>query len=222
MRDIYNMIIRRALSEVKKKIRPRPPGGSRFGFKPGPGSRAGGKGFVPVHERRTAGRFAEADGLPEHPPDKGHSHWRWRRYWPWPLRSLRRSVHAYRAPMTYHTAIQMRQRMRVSSSFFERKKSGECSVHSQFSSAFRDCGASRRGRTPQLNCIKPSQEYSKKRDGRMCFLLTQDAIFISKSSLHIAYMDGRRCVAQRSNCADRTAPFRRKQRQFRRKTGWVL
>lgn len=56
MRDIYNMIIRRALSEVKKKIRPRPPGGSRFGFKPGPGSRAGGKGFVPVHERRTAGR----------------------------------------------------------------------------------------------------------------------------------------------------------------------
>ena len=56
MRDIYNMIIRRALSEVKKKIRPRPPGGSRFGFKPGPGSRAGGKGFVPVHECRTAGR----------------------------------------------------------------------------------------------------------------------------------------------------------------------
>ena len=56
MRDIYNMIIRRALSEVKKKIRPRPPGGSRFGFKPGPGSRAGGKGIVPVHERRTAGR----------------------------------------------------------------------------------------------------------------------------------------------------------------------
>ena len=50
------MIIRRALSEVKKKIRPRPPGGSRFGFKPGPGSRAGGKGFVPVHECRTAGR----------------------------------------------------------------------------------------------------------------------------------------------------------------------
>lgn len=35
-------------------------------------------------------------------------------------------------------------------------------------------------------------------------------------------MDGRRCVAQRSNCADRTASFRWKQRQFRRKTGWVL
>ena len=84
------------------------------------------------------------------------------------------------SPMTYHTAIQMRQRMRVSSSFFERKKSGECSVHSQFSSAFRDCGASRRGRTPQLNCIKPSQEYSKKRDSRMCFLLTQDALCDSR------------------------------------------
>ena len=62
MRDIYNMIIRRALSEVKKKIRPRPPGGSRFGFKPGPGSRAGGKGFVPVHECRTAGRCDLFDG----------------------------------------------------------------------------------------------------------------------------------------------------------------
>ena len=34
------------------------------------------------------------------------------------------------------------------------------------------------------------------------------SIFISKSSLHIAYVDGRRCVAQRSNCADRTASFR--------------
>ena len=50
------MIIRCALPEVKKKFRPRPQGGSRFGFKPGPGSRAGGKSFVPVHERRTAGR----------------------------------------------------------------------------------------------------------------------------------------------------------------------
>ena len=76
--------------------------------------------------------------------------------------------------MTYHTAIQMRQRMRVSSSFFERKKSGECSVHSQVSSAFRDCGASRRGRTPQLNCIKPSQEYSKKETAECVYLLTQD------------------------------------------------
>ena len=83
-------------------------------------------------------------------------------------------------PISAVAAIQMRQRMRVSSSFFERKKSGECSVHSQFSSAFRDCGASRRGRTPQLNCIKPSQEYSKKRDGRMCFLLTQDALCDSR------------------------------------------
>ena len=107
MRDIYNMIIRRALSEVKKKIRPRPPGGSRFGFKPGPGSRAGGKNLLQGHERRTAGRFAEAEtGLPEHPPDKDHSHWRWRRYRPWPLRSLRRSAHAYRVPGGYwHSAL---------------------------------------------------------------------------------------------------------------------
>ena len=72
-------------------------------------------------------------------------------------------------PISAVAAIQMRQRMRVSSSFFERKKSGECSVHSQFSSAFRDCGASRRGRTPQLNCIKPSQEYSKKETAECVF-----------------------------------------------------
>lgn len=48
------------------------------------------------------------------------------------------------------------------------------------------------------------------------------SIFISKSSLHIARASSRRCIAQRSNCADRTASFRWKQRQFRRKTGWVL
>ena len=123
MRDIYNMIIRRALSEVKKKIRPRPPGGSRFGFKPGPGSRAGGKGFVPVHERRTAGRFAEADGLPEHPPDEHGA--------PGVFSGqggvLRQTASS---PMTYHTAIQMRQRMRVSSSFSEQKRCGERSAHS--------------------------------------------------------------------------------------------
>ena len=33
-------------------------------------------------------------------------------------------------------------------------------------------------------------------------------IFISKSSLHIARASSRRCIAQRSNCADRTASFR--------------
>ena len=48
------------------------------------------------------------------------------------------------------------------------------------------------------------------------------SIFISKSSLHIARASSRRCIAQRSNCADRAASFRWKQRQFRRKTGWVL
>ena len=85
-------------------------------------------------------------------------------------------------PISAVAAIQMRQRMRVSSSFFERKKVGECSVHSQIFSAFRDCGASRWGRTPQLNCIKPSQEYSKKRDSRMCFLLTQDALCDSRGT----------------------------------------
>ena len=34
------------------------------------------------------------------------------------------------SPMTYHTAIQMRQRMRVSSSFSEQKRCGERSTHS--------------------------------------------------------------------------------------------
>lgn len=48
------------------------------------------------------------------------------------------------------------------------------------------------------------------------------SIFISNSSLHIARASSRRCVAHRPNCADRTAPFHQKQRQFRRKTGWVL
>ena len=122
MRDIYNMIIRRALSEVKKKIRPRPPGGSRFGFKPGPGSRAGGKGFVPVHERRTAGRCDLFGGqlmLTGLQADIG-------------IQLCRDDVLRQTAssPMTYHTAIQMRQRMRVSSSFSEQKSCGERSAHS--------------------------------------------------------------------------------------------
>ena len=35
---------------------------------------AGGKGLVPVHERRAAGRFVETESsLPEYPPDKGHA-----------------------------------------------------------------------------------------------------------------------------------------------------
>jgi hypothetical protein len=46
-------------------------------------------------------------------------------------------------PISAVAAIQMRQRMRVSSSFFYRKRSKERSVHSQFSSAFRDYGAPR-------------------------------------------------------------------------------
>ena len=113
MRDIYNMIIRRALSEVKKKIRPRPPGGSRFGFKPGPGSRAGGKGFVPVHERRTAGRCDLFGGqlmLTGLQADIG--------------------IQLCRDDVLRQTAIQMRQRMRVSSSFSEQKRCGERSAHS--------------------------------------------------------------------------------------------
>ena len=122
MRDIYNMIIRRALSEVKKKIRPRPPGGSRFGFKPGPGSRAGGKGFVPVHECRTAGRcdlFGGQFMLTGLQADIG-------------IQLCQGGVLRQTAssPMTYHTAIQMRQRMRVSSSFSEQKRCGERSAHS--------------------------------------------------------------------------------------------
>ena len=122
MRDIYNMIIRRALSEVKKKIRPRPPGGSRFGFKPGPGSRAGGKGFVPVHECRTAGRCDLFGGqlmLTGLQADIG-------------IQLCQGGVLRQTAssPMTYHTAIQMRQRMRVSSSFPEQKRCGERSAHS--------------------------------------------------------------------------------------------
>lgn len=122
MRDIHNMIIRRALSEVKKKIRPRPPGGSRFGFKPGPGSRAGGKGFVPVHERRTAGRCDLFGGqlmLTGLQADIG-------------IQLCQGGVLRQTAssPMTYHTAIQMRQRMRVSSSFSEQKRCGERSAHS--------------------------------------------------------------------------------------------
>ena len=122
MRDIYNMIIRCALPEVKKKFRPRPQGGSRFGFKPGPGSRAGGKGFVPVHERRTAGRCDLFGGqlmLTGLQADIG-------------IQLCRDDVLRQTAssPMTYHTAIQMRQRMRVSSSFFERKRCGERSAHS--------------------------------------------------------------------------------------------
>ena len=122
MRDIYNMIIRRALSEVKKKIRPRPPGGSRFGFKPGPGSRAGGKGFVPVHECRTAGRCDLFGGqlmLTGLQADIG-------------IQLCQGGVLRQTAssPMTYHTAIQMRQRMRASSSFSEQKRCGERSAHS--------------------------------------------------------------------------------------------
>lgn len=163
----------------------------------------GAKTFIQGHERRTAGRFAEAEtGLPEHPPDKGHGHWRWRRYRPWPLRSLRRSAmltglqadigiqlcrddvlrQTASSPMTYHTAIQMRQRMRVSSSFSEQKRCGERSAHSQFSSDFRNCGASKQGRAPQLNCIKPCQEYSKKETAECVFLLTQDALCDSRGT----------------------------------------
>ena len=150
MRDIYNMIIRRALSEVKKKIRPRPPGGSRFGFKPGPGSRAGGKGFVPVHERRTAGRFAEADGLPNTHQTKaiaigdgggiglgrcdlfGGQLMLTGLQTDIGIQLCRDDVLRQTASplMTYHTVIQMRQRMRVSSSFSEQKRCGERSAHS--------------------------------------------------------------------------------------------
>ena len=109
MRDIYNMIIRRALSEVKKKIRPRPPGGSRFGFKP-------------VHECRTAGRCDLFGGqlmLTGLQADIG-------------IQLCQGGVLRQTAssPMTYHTAIQMRQRMRVSSSFSEQKRCGERSAHS--------------------------------------------------------------------------------------------
>ena len=82
--------------------------------------------------------------------------------------------------MTYHTVIQMRQRMRVSSSFSEQKRCGERSAHSQFSSDFRNCGASKQGRAPQLNCIKLSQEYSKKETAECVFLLTQDAFCDSR------------------------------------------
>ena len=78
--------------------------------------------------------------------------------------------------------VALQQRMCVSSSFSEWKRFKERSVHSHFSSAFHDRGAPRRGRTPQLNCIKPSQEYSKKRDSRMCFLLTQDALCDSRGT----------------------------------------
>lgn len=106
----------------QEKIRPRPPGGSRFGFKPGPGSRAGGKGFVPVHERRTAGRCDLFGGqlmLTGLQADIG-------------IQLCRDDVLRQTAssPMTYHTAIQMRQRMRVSSSFSEQKRCGERSAHS--------------------------------------------------------------------------------------------
>ena len=66
-------------------------------------------------------------------------------------------------------AIQMRQRMRVSSSFSECKRCGEGSAHSQFSSDFRAYGASKQLRAPQLNCIKPSQEYSKKETAECVF-----------------------------------------------------
>ena len=85
-------------------------------------------------------------------------------------------------PISAVAAAQAGQRMCVSSSFSEWKRFKERSVHSHFSSAFHDRGAPRRGRTPQLNCIKPSQEYSKKRDSRMCFLLTQDALCDSRGT----------------------------------------
>ena len=101
------MIIRRALSGVKKKIRPRRRAVLVLVLSRVRVAGLGAKTFIQGHERRTAGRFAEAEtGLPEHPPDKGHSHWRWRRYRPWPLRSLRRSAHAYRVPGGYwHSAL---------------------------------------------------------------------------------------------------------------------
>ena len=46
--------------------------------------------------------------------------------------------------------------------------------------------------------------------------------FCQQNSLHIVRASSRRCIAQRSNCADRTASFHQKQRQFRWKTGWIL
>ena len=72
-------------------------------------------------------------------------------------------------PISAVAAAQAGQRMCVSSSFSEWKRFKERSVHSHFSSAFHDRGAPRRGRTPQLNCIKPSQEYSKKETAECVF-----------------------------------------------------
>lgn len=166
------MIIRCALSGVKKKIRPRRRAVLVLVLGRGRAAGLGAKTFyrvTSVAQLAAAISSAVSSCLPGS-----------RRILAFSSAGAVCSARLPSSPMTYHTAIQMRQRMRVSSSFFERKKSGECSVHSQFSSAFRDCGASRRGRTPQLNCIKPSQEYSKKRDGRMCFLLTQDALCDSR------------------------------------------
>ena len=145
MRDIYNMIIRCALPEVKKKFRPRPQGGSRFGFKPGPGSRAGGTSvaqLAALQRPKPASRnthqtkaMAIGDGggiglgrcdlfggqlmLTGLQADIG-------------IQLCRDDVLRQTAssPMTYHTAIQMRQRMRVSSSFSEQKRCGERSAHS--------------------------------------------------------------------------------------------
>ena len=45
---------------------------------------------------------------------------------------------------------------------------------------FRNCEASKQGRAPQLNCIKLSQEYSKKETAECVFLLTQDALCDSR------------------------------------------
>lgn len=78
-------------------------------------------------------------------------------------------------PISAVAAIQMRQRMRVSSSFFERKKSGECSAHSQIFSAFRDCGASRRGENSAGELHQTQPGVLKKEKAECVYLLTQNA-----------------------------------------------
>ena len=101
------MIIRRALSGVKKKIRPRRRAILVLGLGRVRAAGLGAKTFYRVTS------VAQLAALQRPKPasrnthqTKSHSHWRWRRYRPWPLRSLRRSAHAYRVPGGYwHSAL---------------------------------------------------------------------------------------------------------------------
>ena len=82
----------------------------------------GAKTFIQGHERRTAGRCDLFGGqlmLTGLQTDIG-------------IQLCRDDVLRQTASplMTYHTVIQMRQRMRVSSSFSEQKRCGERSAHS--------------------------------------------------------------------------------------------